>query len=139
MSVVRACRRSECGFTLLEVIVAIVLVGTGLIALLHSMGQAVDVDMLASRAQTAANLANETLELYRVYFNNHDYDLLVNQTETQQQPALDEAGYHLFRRSVSVTESGTAPNRYWTVSVTVRYAVKEQMRSVRFQTVFAER
>ncbi|MDD2202479.1 MAG: prepilin-type N-terminal cleavage/methylation domain-containing protein [Firmicutes bacterium] len=125
-------RRSESGLSLVEILIAVVLVGVVIVALLRSITQAIDVQKSAELASTASNLALESIELYRCYFNAHEYNKLINRTS-------EDVGDDAFSRSIDVTPTGTEPNRTWTISVTVTYQVRGSSRSVTHQTLFAER
>lgn len=125
-------RRSESGLSLVEVLIAVVLVGVVIVALLQSITQAINVQRSAELASTASNLALESIESYRSYFNAHEYDKLVSKTS-------EDVGDGDYSRSIDVMPAGTEPDRTWTISVTVTYQVRGSSRSVTHQTLFAER
>ncbi|MDD3598513.1 MAG: hypothetical protein ACOX4C_03470 [Bacillota bacterium] len=125
-------RHSESGLSFVEVLIAVVLVGVVIVTLLYSIAEAINVQKSAELASAASNLALESIELYRSFFNTHEYDKLVSRTS-------EDIQYGAFSRSVDVTPSGTEPNRTWTISVTVTYQAGGSSRSVTHQTLFAER
>ncbi len=87
------------GFTLIEMLMAIILVATGLMVLMQLMGVAIFADSNLEYSLIALNLANEKLEELK----DDDYD----------DPNLDPAGSPFTEASISGFDF--ADQRQWTV------------------------
>ena len=87
------------GFTLIEILIAIVLAATGLMALMQLMGVAIFADSNLEYRLTALNLANEKLEELK----DDDYN----------NPNLDPASSPFTEASIS--GFGFIDQRQWTV------------------------
>jgi len=128
----------ESGYSLVEVLVALVFIGIAIGALFTAITQAVYVQKAAEMEADASNLANQAIEKYRSYFNAGNYDRLVNASAAEEQAELSALGKSQFRRTIAVTLSGVAPDRTWTIAANVTYDLKGNSRNVTCRTLFAE-
>ncbi len=133
-----ACAGGEKGYSLVEVLVALVFIGIALAALFTAITQAVYVQKAAEMEADASNLANQAIEKYRSYFNAGNYDYLVARSADEEEAELAAMGRPQFRRTIVVTASGAAPDRTWTIAATVSYDMKGKTRNVACRTLFAE-
>ena len=124
--------KSQSGISLVEVLVAVVLIGTAVAALLASLAYGISMQHLAEMAARASDLAGEGIEQMRAYLNAHDFSGLISMGS---QPIEGSPG---FNRALLVVPSGSMPHRVWTVTSIVTYAVKGTERSASFQTVLSE-
>jgi len=128
----------ESGYSLVEVLVALVFIGVAIAALFNAITQGVYVQKAAEMEADASNLANAAIEKYRSYFNAGNYDYLVTRTAAEEEAELAAMGRPQFYRTIVVTPSGTAPDRTWVVAASVRYDLKGKSRNVTCRTLFAE-
>lgn len=128
----------EPGYSLVEVLVAIVFIGVAFAALFTAITQGVYVQKAAEMEADASDLANQAIEKYRSYFNNGNYDYLVERSAADEETELAAMGRSQFSRAIAVTQSGTSPNRTWTIAATVSYDLKGKSRNVTCRTLFAE-
>ncbi|HON43132.1 MAG TPA: type II secretion system protein [Bacillota bacterium] len=132
------CMTEQSGYSLVEVLVALVFIGVAIAALFTAIMQGVYVQKAAEMEADASDLANQAVEKYRSYFNNGNYDYLVTRSAEEEEAELAALGRSQFRRTIAVTQSGTAPDRTWTIAATVTYDLKGKSRNVTCRTLFAE-
>lgn len=123
---------NERGFTIVEALVAVVILGVTITALLAVFNAGIGMQHLADMAARASYLANDGLEEMRARFNAGNFDAIV---EPAPNPMEVSPG---FQRRIDVTSTGTSPNRMWTIRSTVTYSAGGVQRSVSYQTVLAE-
>jgi len=82
----------ESGYSLVEVLVAIVFIGVAIAALFTAIMQGVYVQKAAEMEAVALNLANAAIERYRSYFNAGNYDYLVTRSTEEEEAELAELG-----------------------------------------------
>ena len=128
----------ESGYSLVEVLVALVFIGVAVAALFTAITQGVYVQKSAEMEADASDLANQAIERYRSYFNAGNYDYLVTRSADEEEAELAAMGRPQFSRTITVSESGTAPDRTWTIAATVSYDLKGKTRNVTCRTLFAE-
>ena len=128
----------ESGYSLVEVLVALVFIGVAIAALFTAITQGVYVQKAAEMEADASDLANQAIEKYRSYFNAGNYDYLVTRSADEEEAELAAMGRPQFSRTITVSESGTAPDRTWTIATTVTYDLKGKTRNVTCRTLFAE-
>ena len=128
----------ESGYSLVEILVALVFIGVAIAALLTAIMQGVYVQKAAEMEADASDLANQAIEKYRSYFNAGNYDYLVTRSTAEEEAELAAMGRPQFSRTIAVAQSGTAPDRTWTIAVTVTYDLKGKSRDVTCRTLFAE-
>ncbi len=128
----------ESGYSLIEVLVALVVIGIAIGALFTAMSQAVYVQKAAEMEADASNLANQAIEKYRSYFNAGHYDRLVSVSAAEEEAELAAMGMSRFRRTIAVTASGAPPDRCWAIEADVVYDLKGNSRNVVCRTLFAE-
>ncbi len=128
----------ESGYSLVEVLVALVFIGVAIAALFTAITQGVYVQKAAEMEADASDLANQAIEKYRAYFNAGNYDYLVTRSAAEEEAELAAMGRPQFHRTIVVTPSGTAPDRTWTIAATVTYDLKGKSRNVTCRTLFAE-
>ena len=128
----------ESGYSLVEVLVALVFIGVAVTALFTAITQGVYVQKAAEMEADASDLANQAIERYRSYFNAGNYDYLVTRSAAQEEAELAAMGRPQFGRTITVSQSGTAPDRTWTIAATVTYDLKGKTRNVTCRTLFAE-
>ncbi len=128
----------ESGYSLVEVIVALVFIGVAFAALFTAITQGVYVQKAAEMEADASDLGNQAIEKYRSYFNAGNYDYLVTRSAAEEEAELAALGMPQFHRTIVVTPSGTAPDRTWTIAATVSYDLKGKTRNVTCRTLFAE-
>ena len=128
----------ESGYSLVEVLVALVFIGVAIAALFTAITQGVYVQKAAEMEADASDLANQAIERYRSYFNTGNYDYLVARSAAEEEAELAAMGRPQFSRTITVSESGTAPDRTWTIATTVTYDLKGKTRNVTCRTLFAE-
>lgn len=129
---------AESGYSLVEVLVALVFIGVAVAALFTAIMQGVYVQKAAEMEADASDLANQAVEKYRSYFNNGNYDYLVTRSAQDEEAELAALGRSQFRRTIAVAQSGTAPDRTWTIAASVTYELKGKSRNVTCRTLFAE-
>jgi len=127
----------ESGYSLVEVLVAIVFIGVAIAALFTAIMQGVYVQKAAEMEAVALNLANAAIERYRSYFNAGNYDYLVTRSTEEEEAELAELGRSQFRRAIVVALQGAAPDRTWTIAANVAYDLKGKSRDVTCRTLFA--
>ena len=113
------------GFTLIEVLIAIVLATGGLMILMQLMGVAIFADSDLEYSLTALNLANEKLEELK----DSDYSSVASATESSISgfPFVDD-------RVVTVSEV----NNLKDVQVEVRWTQKGGQQSIQLHTYIAD-
>ena len=121
-------RSQKKGFTLVELLIAIVLIVTGLVTLMGVMSVAIGADANLEYRLTALNLANEKIEqLKDVAFGS-----IAAGTETGSSMGFDWLG----QRVVSINEP-YGPNLLKEVTVTVEWAEKGSTQSIAVDTFIA--
>jgi len=128
----------ESGYSLVEVLVALVFIGVAVTALFTAITQGVYVQKAAEMEADASDLANQAIERYRSYFNAGNYDYLITRSAAEEEAELAAMGRPQFGRTITVSQSGTAPDRTWTIAATVTYDLKGKTRNVTCRTLFAE-
>ena len=128
----------ESGYSLVEVLVALVFIGVAIAALFTAITQGVYVQKAAEMEADASDLANQAIEKYRSYFNAGNYDYLVTRSADEEEAELAAMGRPQFDRTIAVAPSGAAPDRTWTIAANVAYDLKGKSRDVTCRTLFAE-
>lgn len=124
--------KNEKGFTLIEALVAIVLMGIVLTALFAMFSTGMSIQHAAEMNGIASDLANDGIEMMRARLNAND---LASITEPVTNPETVSPGYV---RTIDIDLTGSTPNRVWTITSTVTYTVGGGERNVSYQTVLAE-
>lgn len=124
--------RNDRGFSLIEALVAVVLMGIMLASLFGMFSTGIGIQHAADMKGTASDFANDGVEMMRALFNANDLDNIVTPAPN---PVTVAPG---FDRSLAVDPAGSAPNRIWTVTSTVTYTVNGVEKNVSYQTVLAE-
>ena len=122
-------RNRKGGFSLLEVMLAILLFGTGLVFLLQIVNTGLFVGGQNEDTVIAANLAQEKIEELR----NDAYADLVSET-----PAVAVPGFPAFTREVSVGDSTPAQTGLKEVSVKVNWAAKNSVMTTTMVTYVSD-
>ena len=113
---------AEKGFSMIEIMVSILLLMTGLLMMAHSMGMAIEANYRTNQETAAANYAQQKLEVLKSVAFSHDDLSAGNHADT---PA---AG---FARSWSVSESGDEK----TITLTLTRSVPDTTLPVRVTLV----
>lgn len=116
------------GFTLIEVLIAIVLAASGLMILMQLMGVAIFADSDLEYSLTALNLANEKLEELK---NSNDYNSIVTSPPETSIPGFSWVD----DRVVDVNEVETGLKN---VQVEVRWTQKGGQQSIKVRTYIAD-
>jgi prepilin-type N-terminal cleavage/methylation domain-containing protein len=129
---VKHCVTNDRGFTLIEALVAIVLLGIVLASLFAMFSTGIRIQHMAELNGTASDLASDGIETMRARLNAND---LASIAEPHTNPETVEPG---FERTIEVDQTGSTPNRMWTITSTVTYTVGGAEKSVSYTTVLAE-
>lgn len=137
--------KDEGGFTLLEVLIAIVLVSVALIALAGLLTSTITNTSMGKNTTVAANLAQQKLEALKMTASV-DFDTVTDSASGSDpiavlNPDMVEdygsiTGYPTFRREVYITD-GSAPVNSKDVAVRVIWSDKLGSHSTMLRTVIA--
>jgi len=119
----RVCRNALGGFTLLEALIAIVILSSGLLGMASLLGSIMGYNLLASNVTAATTLAQDKLEELK----NNDYD----STSSSESPEIQSL---IYKRSWSVAEDSPAANMK-TISVKVAWTWRGLPQNVELSTI----
>jgi len=125
------CKHNDNGFTLIEVLVAIVILTVGLLGMASLTGAIIRGNKLSNDLATATTLAQDKMEdIRRIKVTG--YSNVLSETK-----ALCSSPYDQYKREVSVTDDSPAPNMK-TVSVKVYWGgASKEDHNVELKTIFA--
>ncbi len=124
------CRRpvfDRSGFTMIEIIIAVLLLTVGLLGIVSVSVMVIDGNQFSKTMTTATSLAKDKLE----ELQSAGYENIVSST-------APETKENIYQRSWTVTADSPGPNMK-TVVVTVTWPWKGQTRDVTLQSIIAKK
>jgi type IV pilus assembly protein PilV len=119
---------SEEGFTLLEIMIALVVLSVSLVALAGLQISAIRGNTFSKRMTTAVSIANEKMEQLK----NSSYANILSESSIQ----VNQSNMN-FTRQVTVTNNSPLPNTK-TVNVTVTWSQGSKSHSVPMTTIISQ-
>jgi type IV pilus assembly protein PilV len=119
---------SEEGFTLLEIMIALVVLSVSLVALAGLQISAIRGNAFSKRMTTAVSIANEKMEQLK----NSSYANILSESSIQ----VNQSNMN-FTRQVTVTNNSPLPNTK-TVNVTVTWSQGSKSHSVPMTTIISQ-
>ena len=119
---------SEEGFTLVEIMIALVVLSVGLVALAGLQISAIRGNAFSKRMTTAVSIANEKMEQLK----NSSYANILSESSIQ----VVQSNMN-FSRQVTVTNNSPLPNTK-TVNVTVTWSGGSKSHSVPMTTIISQ-